>query len=219
MAVKTKRKRKRDITFILNKAVKKFKKGETKYFDLIYKICYRRLEVLASEINFNRLKYDKDDFVQDGIIHIFNKVIKKYRRSKSKFSTFLYMKERQFRKDFIKLSIRKEILACLIFDDDECQKYLENMNEKMSGNYKRYIEFDSKMIMKEHVRELYLVLNNRERKLFKKLYNNRYRNDSYKIRMKLGRECGYKRSRSEYLIKSMTTKFKDKVLKDGEEKR
>jgi len=211
--VKTKRKKCGE-NYILNKAVNKFKEGETKYFNIIYRICLRKLELLATGISFGSLKYDRNDFVQDGLIHIFNKLIHEYDRDRAKFTTLFFREGKQFKYRYIRDHKRKEILIESNFGtDDDVQKDLDGFRERILNGY-RDSDIDSKLITKEYFKKLYSLLDKRERKVFRELYKRRYLNDTKDSKIIIAGNCGIKYRRLQYIIQDMESKYREFVLKE-----
>lgn len=171
-----KKKKKRNLdNLFLNKAVKRFKKGKSYYFDIIYTISVKRLELYARSIDFSRLKYDINDFVQEGILFIFDYLIDAYDPKRgAKFSTLFFKEMKQFAIRFMRDHKRREILIESDYKtDDNMNEELERRDERIWGGFSYNELPEGKLILKEDTKKLYSLLTKQEKKIFRLLYKKR----------------------------------------------
>lgn len=188
-------------------AVERFKKGKTYYFDIIYSICLRKLEYSARKIDFSNMKYNKDDFLQDAIIQIFNYLIDKHDPKRAKFSTLLFIKTNSFARTFLKANRRREILIDCNFTEEDVNELLENLKEvrKMPTSFK---EADYRISLSDDIKKLYSALNREEKKVFKRMLKRKNMNNTKDSQIIMAYKCGMKYRKLRYVINSIEDKYK-----------
>ena len=159
------------------------------------------------------MKYGEEDFIQDGIIHIFTELIYRFDRKRDvRFSTFLETALDNFRLLYIRNNKRREIL--IRFTDDEgFDRDLNLLRERKKHSY--YDEdIEAKTIVKEYIQDLYATLTNKEKMILKELYLNRYDNDRHNSKILLAYRCGIKYKMLNHIMNNIEKKFKKEVLRN-----
>lgn len=214
MRKKKKRKKKEDLdNFFLNKAVSRFKKGKTYYFDTIYLISIKRLELYARGIDFSRLKYDINDFVQEGILFIFDYLIDAYDPKRgAKFSTLFFKEMKHFAIRFMRDNKRKEILIeSDSKTDDNMNEELERRDERIWDGF-RYNELpERKLILNEDIKQLYLLLTKQEKEIFRLLYKKRHSIGGYDSKLIMAYQCGVKYRRFKVIMDNIEEKYREMI--------
>ncbi len=211
-----KKRKRRGENYFLNKAVNRFKKGKTYYFDAIYLISVKKLQMHSLSINFASLKYDLDDFIQEGIIFIFDYLIPAYDRKRgAKFTTLFFKEMKHFTIRFMRDNRRREISIDSYFELD-C-----DIKDKTKGgdvfeyvqNISMYVqEPDRRIILNEDIKELYSRLSRRERKIFRLLCKRRYSNSGYDSKILMAYECGIKYHQFKKMMNSIERKYREMVF-------
>jgi len=213
MNVRKKKKKRNLDNLFLNKAVKRFKKGKSYYFDVIYTISVKRLELYARRVDFSRLKYDINDFVQEGILFVFDYLIDAYDPKRgSKFSTLFFREMKQFVIRFMRDSKRKEILIESDYKtDDSVNEELERRDEKIWSGFSYNELPEGKLILKEDIKQLYLLLTKREKKIFRMLYKKRHTIGGYDSKLIMAYQCGLKYKQFKDTMNSIEEKYRGMI--------
>lgn len=208
-----KKKKKRNLdNLFLNKAVSRFKKGKSYYFDIIYIISVKRLELYARTVDFSRLKYDINDFVQEGILFIFNYLIDAYDPKRgAKFSTLFFREMKQFTIRFMRDHKRKEILIESDYKtDDSMNEKLERRDERIwGGSYDELPE--GKIILKEDMKKLYLLLTKQEKKVFRLFYKKRNSIIVHDSKVIMAHKCGITYGRFKLITLDIEKKYRKMI--------
>lgn len=198
----------------LNKAVRKFKKGKSYYFDTIYLISVKRLELYARRVDFSRLKYDINDFVQEGILFIFDYLIDAYDPKRgAKFSTLFFKEMKQFAIRFMRDNKRKEILIKSDSKtDDNMNEELERRDERIWGGFSYNELPEGKLILKEDIKQLYLLLTKQEKKIFRLFYKKRNSIVVHDSVVLMAHSCRITYGRFRLIMNNIEKKYREQIM-------
>lgn len=197
----------------LNKAVKRFKRGKSYYFDIIYTISVKRLELYARRVDFSRLKYDINDFVQEGILFIFDYLIDAYDPKRgAKFSTLFFKEMKQFAIRFMRDHKRKEILIeSDSKTDDNMNDELERRDERIWSGFSYNELPEGKLILKEDIKQLYSLLTKQEKKIFRLFYKKRHSVIVHDSKVIMAYECGVTYGRFKLIMLDIEKKYRGMI--------
>lgn len=212
------RKKKKKINLdnlFLNKAVRRFRKGKSYYFDIIYAISVKRLELYArNNIDFSKLKYDINDFVQEGVLFIFDYLIDAWKPELgAKFSTLFFKEMKQFAIRFMRDNKRKEILIESDYKtDDSMNDELERRNERVWDGFSYNELPEGKLILKEDIKQLYsLLLTKQEKKIFRLLYKKRNSIIVHDSKVIMAYKCGITYGRFKFVMLGIEKKYREMI--------
>ncbi len=200
-------------SLFLNKAVRRFKKGKSHYFDTIYLISVKRLELYARRVDFSRLKYDINDFVQEGILFIFDYLIDAYDPKRgTKFSTLFFLEMKQFAIRFMRDHKRREVLIeSDSKTDDNVNEELERRDERIWSGFSYNELPERKLILNEDIKQLYSLLTKQEKKIFRMLYKKRHTIGGYDSKLIMAYKCGLKYRHFKEYMDNIEKKYREMI--------
>ena len=117
---------------LLNSYVRKLKKGNKKYIKQIYKICLSKLITRSKSISYVNLSCDEEDFIQEAIVHVLYRLIKRYKLNmKTGFSRYFEVGIHNFKVDFLKKYRRRNRDKFRKRDETET---FHNLSKKLRGH-------------------------------------------------------------------------------------
>lgn len=195
---------------LLNSYVRKFKKGDKKYIQQIYKICLSKIIKISRSISYVNLSCDEDDFIQEAIIHLLYRLIKAYKlNKKTGFSRFFEVGIHNFKVDFLKKYRRRNLLFDVVLEDDKSLFiFLFGKKERLHhGWFYSDESIPVRIIISEYLNRLYKISDNKEKILLKELCENRYENNKMETKKKIAKEMGIGYRRFMYILKNLENKF------------